>query len=124
VNFLSIFKKSRLNADIKNRVLKNREGVLDALGQSIKGAKGCPHMMMQKCAGPFCEKYLEFVHANEKGVKEKYWRCADIQTALFTVDNNNLLKTLIKEQRETQKAMLTVSEGLIKLTKAIKEKNA
>ena len=106
MNFLTIFRKPKLSGDIKNRILKNREGVLDTLAQSIKGSKGCPHLLMQKCPGQFCEKFMQWFSTNDKtGGKEEYWRCADIQTALFTVENNNILSDLTKAQIETNKLL-------------------
>ena len=62
-NPLAMIKRNReakKNQELKERVLKNREGVLDAMAENIKGARQCPLMMGQKCIGGLCELFQEY----------------------------------------------------------------
>jgi hypothetical protein len=103
-NPLAIFNsKVGNNQDIKQRVLKNREAVLDVLSDSIEGAKGCEKLLGQKCLGKFCEKFMNFKNIDEEGKEISYWRCADVQLPLLVIEtnqrlmeNNRLLERLIE----------------------------
>jgi hypothetical protein len=106
MNPLTIFQpKHKRNQDLKERVLKNKEAVLDVMASNIQGAKQCEALMGAKCLGQFCEKFLEFKTKNDATGKEtSYWRCAHIQTPLLIIEliqnvreTNRLLTELIKK---------------------------
>ena len=83
MKIMTIFKQS----DIKRKILKNREAVLDIMGDKIKGARQCPFMMGQKCIGEFCEHFMEFKSVNEKtGTETSFWRCAHVQLPLLIIE--------------------------------------
>jgi hypothetical protein len=102
-NLLAIFNKVERHQDIKDRVCKNREGMLDVLAQNIQGAKQCPVLLGQKCIGQFCEQFMQFFSVNAKGEKKEFWRCAHVETPHLLIEvNSNLLKIikLLEEQKE------------------------
>ena len=54
-NLLTIFKPKP--SAMKERILKNREALLDVMSQNIKGARQCESLLGAKCLGQFCEKF-------------------------------------------------------------------
>ena len=87
MNLPIIFKKKETGQDIKARILKNRESMLDVMGDNIKGARQCPFMMGQKCIGQFCEHFMEFKTINDKTQAEtSYWRCVHVQIPLLLIE--------------------------------------
>jgi hypothetical protein len=105
MNPLTIFQpKHKRNQDLKERVLKNKEAVLDVMASNIQGAKQCPYMLGQKCLGQFCELFLEFKSVDKDGKSTNYWRCSHTQQPLLTIEliqnvreTNRLLTELIKK---------------------------
>ena len=97
-NFLAIFKpKHQRQQDLKERVLKNKEGVLDTLSENIKGARACPILLGQKCLGSFCEFFMEFKTINNDTGKEfRYRRCAYVQTPLLLIELAQEIRNLQK----------------------------
>lgn len=76
--------KVRRQQELKERVLKNREAVLDIMADNIKGAKSCPFLIGQKCLGGLCEMFMEFKSVNAETKKEfSYFRCAFVQMPLL-----------------------------------------
>ena len=103
MNPLAIFQpKAERMQDMKNRVLKNREAVLDAFSSTLNESRCCPFLCGARCLGKACEKFLEFKTISD-GKETKYWRCVDTQTPLLLIEiaqelrrNNKLLEGLIK----------------------------
>jgi len=95
VNPLAIFQPKYAKAQaLKERVLKNKEGVLDALSENIKGARTCPLLMGQKCLGSFCEMFLELKSVSNDGKEVKFWRCAYVETPLLLIELNQSIQKL------------------------------
>ena len=88
MNFLAVLKpKHEKNQDMKHRVLKNKEAVLDIMSENIKGARQCPYLLGQKCLGQLCEHFMEFKNINDVTKEEvRYWRCAHVQTPLLLIE--------------------------------------
>lgn len=92
---LAIFNKAQKQQELKERILKNREGVLDTLGHNIKGAHQCPFLLGQKCIGQFCEMFMQFYTVNEStNEKTEYWRCAFIQLPILLIELNTNIRKL------------------------------
>lgn len=86
-NLLAIFQpKYERQQELKNRILKNKEGVLDALSENIKGARTCPLLLGQKCLGSFCEFFMELKNISDDGKEIKFWRCAYVETPLLLIE--------------------------------------
>ena len=88
--------------DFKNRILKQREPILDAFAESIKGARTCPMLLGQKCIGSLCEFFQKYhTVPDKKGVTREYARCNINQTPslmlemLTTLRENTRLLTLL-----------------------------
>ena len=89
---------------LKERILKNREGVLDVMGGNIQGARQCPFYLGQKCIGEFCEFFKEYASINEQtGKKFVYHRCVFNQVPELLIEN-------IQAQRKTQELLNTLIE--------------
>ncbi len=113
-NPLAFFKKNgkaKKNQALKERVLKNREGVLDAFAENIKGARACPFLVGQKCIGGLCELFGEYQNITPEGKKMTYHRCNINQTTNLLIENANLTRQLIQEQRQTQKLLIAIYES-------------
>ena len=113
INPIAIWRDSRKaikNQDLKNRILKNREGVLDAFAENIKGARACPLLCGQKCIGGLCELFQEYKSIGKDGKETTYSRCNFNQTPLLLIENANLTRTLIQEQRQLQKLLIALYE--------------
>src|SRR3990167_10292408 len=102
--------KAKKDQELKNRVLKNREGVLDAFAENIKGARACPLLMGQKCIGGLCELFGEYKSVDKEGRTTTYNRCNFNQTPILLIENANLMRSLINEQRQTQKLLIAIYE--------------
>jgi len=103
MGLLAIIKKRETNRmrGIKERVLKNKEAVIDVLGKNIKGARQCEGLMGGKCIGEFCEKFMEFKNIDKKtGKVTRYWRCAYVQTPLLLIETANEIRTTNSLLRE------------------------
>ena len=100
-NLLTVFNKTKGQQDLKERVLKNREGVLDAIAENIKGAKQCPFLLGQKCLGVMCEQFMEFKTVNSKtGENFTYWRCSFVQTPLLIIELNRNIVALMEAMKK------------------------
>lgn len=103
-NPLALFAKrgqSERMKNLKDRVLKNREAVLDAFAETVKGARGCPDLMGSKCIGSLCEKFLKFTTTDEKGKVQEFHRCADIQTPLLIIELRDEVSKLVALSNQT-----------------------
>src|SRR3990167_8012387 len=94
--------KAQRAQDLKERVLKNRAGVLDAMAENIKGARQCPYLLVQKCIGFLCEHFLEYKNINSETKQEMvYHRCVHVQMSYLLIEllmDINLLRKEIKEK--------------------------
>jgi hypothetical protein len=94
----TIFKpKHERILDLKNRILKNREAVLDAFSSNIDGAKCCPLLAGQKCINKMCEFFNQFYEVDKSGEKKEYWRCAVTQLPVLLIELNQSIRRLNKE---------------------------
>lgn len=98
-NILAIFKKQdTAKADLKNRIVKNREALLDVMSSKIEGARSCPFLVGQKCIGQMCERFMEFSSVTPDGKETKFWRCADVQVPVLLIE-------IAREIRQTNKLL-------------------
>ena len=105
--FLSIIKDTFSNVQvkrqqgIKERVLKNNDVILDALGSIIEGGKQCEGLMGGKCIAKACQKFMEWHVPQGEGKPDLvYWRCAYVQTPILLTEVNANLQRLIALQQE------------------------
>lgn len=102
-NPLAIF-KPKINQGLKNRVLKNREAILDIMSQNIQGARQCPFLLGQKCLGQMCELFMEFKSVSAENKEIKFWRCSFVETPLLIIElNQNIRKLIELSTREKDK---------------------
>ena len=94
---LAIRKHERDQA-LKQRILRNREGVLDAMGEVIKGARQCPYLLGQKCIGNLCEHFVKYTATDKEGRQVVYWRCVHTQMPKLMIE-------LISEIRELKEIL-------------------
>jgi len=100
MNLLSIFKRNGkhkinpLDPEIKRKILKNKDGVLEMMGEKLEGNKMCPYLLGTECIGKFCMKFMEFKSINDKGEESSYWNCSDVQTPLLLIELNRNIRTL------------------------------
>lgn len=95
MNLLAIFNKPRGQQELKQRILKNKEVMLDIMSRDIEGAKNCPFLLGQKCIGRLCEMFMEFKNYNDMTKEEfVFWRCAFVQTPLLIIELNRNILTL------------------------------
>ncbi len=101
MNPLAIFKpKHEKLQDMKNRVLKNREAVLDAFSSNIDGAKCCSLLMGQKCIARMCEFFIELKSISSDGKEVKFWRCSFVEQNMLLIENGQVLREILKEIKE------------------------
>ncbi len=81
MKFLERFKRPEQPDKLRAEIEKNKELVLDVMGESIQGSRICP-LIQKKCIGKFCEFFLEFNTKDEK----KYSRCAYVAAPLMTLE--------------------------------------
>ncbi len=102
-NFLSIF-NAKHKQKIKERILNNREAVLDIMSKNIKGARQCPFLLGQKCLGEFCELFMELKSINQETKQEtKFYRCAILETPLLIIELNQSIIRLTEQLTKEQK---------------------
>lgn len=90
--------KAHRQQELKERVLRNREGLLDAMAQNIKGARQCPFLLGAKCIGILCEHFMEWKTINNETKKEAvYRRCAHMQMPLLMCELLRDINLLRKE---------------------------
>lgn len=99
-NPLAIFRQNNGIAQaqrVKDRVLKNREAVLDAMAENIKGARACPYLMGQKCLGVMCEFFREYVSTDlATNKKSRFHRCSLIEQQTLLIEVRDSINRLIK----------------------------
>ena len=90
--------KAQRLQDIKDRVLKNEEVILEAMGKRAKGAKCCPFYMGAKCVADACMFWMEFKNVNSQTKQEfTYYRCAFHQMPILMIELIRDLNLLRKE---------------------------
>ena len=98
---LSIFKpKHERQQELKSRVLKNKEAILDAFSSNIEGAKCCPLLMGQKCINKMCEFFMELKSIDDKGKEIIFHRCAIVETPLLLIENAQILRQLLTKEKK------------------------
>ena len=95
MNPLAIFKpKYEKQQELKARVLKNREAILDAFSSNVDRAKCCPYLMRQKCINKMCEFFMELKSINKENKEVVFWRCAIVETPLLIIELNQNIRNL------------------------------
>ena len=93
-------KRLMISKNLKNRILKNKEPLLNAMGEKLEGNKCCPRLMGEPCIGEFCMFFMKFKTVDTETKQEKeYWNCVDVQTPLLLIEVNRNIKTLTEEIR-------------------------
>ena len=92
--------KLKYNATVKAQVLKNREGLLDAMTQRIKDVKQCPYLMGSKCITDMCEHFMEWKHINKDGSEFKYFRCLHKELPMLMIELITELRNFRKGVKE------------------------
>lgn len=95
----------------KDRILKQREPILDAFSENIKGARTCALYMGGPCIGGLCEFFRKYETVPDGGGKIKeYYRCSINQTPALLVElldltrlTNSLLIRLVAIFEQTAK---------------------
>ncbi len=108
--WLKLFGGDKGKRALKERILDNRSALVDVMGRNIKDARQCDGLMGQKCIGQFCEKFQKFNGKNGQGKLIEFWRCVHVQTPLLIIESNDLLRSLIVEQRKTQELLIAMHE--------------
>ena len=95
MGLLTIFKpKHERQQELKARVLKNKEAVLDAFSSNIEGAKCCPLLMGQACINKMCQFFLELKSIDDKGKEIVFWRCSMVEQSLLIIELNQNIRNL------------------------------
>lgn len=98
--------KAKRQQEFKERVLKNREAVLDIMASNVKGGKNCSFLLGNKCLGILCEQFLEWKNINSETGKEfTYYRCVFQQTPLLLIElirDVNLLRKEMVNAKNTK----------------------
>ena len=74
------------NTAIKDRILKNREGLVEAMSQSITDVKQCPYLMASKCITVMCEHFMKFRGVKADGTHFDYHRCVHKEMPLLMIE--------------------------------------
>lgn len=111
-NPLTLWKKNReiqRLQDVKSRLLKNEEVVLEAMGKRAKGAKTCEHYLGATCVADACSRFNEWETLPDvNGKKRKYSICDYSQAVRLQLD-------LLNEQRRTNQ-LLSMLVGVFQQT--------
>ena len=84
--------------NLKERLLKNKEALLDVMSENVKGSRACAFLVGGKCIGQMCEHMMEFQSINhETGKSFKYWRCAHTAVPLLIIEQNQILRNILNE---------------------------
>ena len=109
IKALALFRQNRnvtRNQELKDRILKNRAGVLDAIAENIEGARQCPLLLGQKCIGGLCELFQKYDEIGQDGkVVKSYSKCNFNMIPQTNIENTIVLRNVLKELQNTQKLM-------------------
>lgn len=96
MNPLAIFNpKFKRQQELKAKILKNKEAVLDIMSSKIEGARQCPLLCGAKCLGQFCELFMELKSIDKDGKETPFWRCAILETPLLLIELNTNIRNLL-----------------------------
>ena len=95
--------RTKRQQEIKARIVKNEEVVLEALAKRAKGSKTCPFYLGAQCVADACEFFQQYVSIDdETGKKTEYFRCLFTQIPKLQIEliqnireNNKLLRELL-----------------------------
>ena len=92
-----VLRLPNIDPNIKNRVLKNNDMILEILSKHMKGAKSCPNLGGNKCIGIACEHFLEFheVDNNDSSKKRTYFKCSHVAMPDLMSELNRNIRELI-----------------------------
>ena len=93
--FLNGHRKAVLRQDIKGRIVKSREAVLEVFSENMEGVKPCPILLGEKCIGQMCTFFMQF-HSEDKVTKQNkpFWRCTFVETPLLLIELNRNIRSL------------------------------
>ena len=90
--------RALLRQDMKARVVKSREAVLEVFSQNMAGVKPCPILLGEKCMGAMCTFFLEFKEIDNATKHETpFWRCTFVQTPLLLIELNRNITQLTQQ---------------------------
>jgi hypothetical protein len=93
---LTLFKPK--GQELKERVLKNKEALLDVMAQGAKGTRQCPFLMGARCISGMCEHWTEFRSLNhETGNATPYWKCSHAAIPNLIIEQNQILRNILNE---------------------------
>ena len=93
--FLNGHRKVALRQDMKNRLVKSREAVLEVFSQNMEGVKPCPILLGEKCIGQMCTFFMEFHDGSSPAKKRQtFWRCTFVETPMLLIELNNNIRAL------------------------------
>lgn len=97
MNFLSVFKRNPgIDPDLKKRMLKNNDAILEVMGEKLDGNKCCAHLSGNPCIGKMCMQFMEFKNINAADETSSYWRCAHVQTPMLLIEVAQAIRQLIQ----------------------------
>lgn len=98
---IPFFRRSRRRQDLKERIVKNRQGVMGAMSECVEGARQCPFLLGEKCIGKFCEFFVKYTKVDHRNLDlagnpmlTDYHRCVFIQSVSMQIEGNNELRSL------------------------------
>ena len=99
MNPLAIFRdggdgRSKRKQEMKARLLKNREPVLEIMSDSLDIAKACPILLGEKCIGPLCNFFSEYKMVEDGGGERAFWRCDVKEIPLLLIELNRNIREL------------------------------
>ena len=96
--------KAQRLQEIKGRIVKNEEVVLERMGKRAKGAKCCPFYLGATCVADACMFWMEFKNVNSQTGKEfTYWQCAMNKIPLLQIELIRDINLLMKESKLKEK---------------------
>lgn len=90
-------KQAERMQDIKSRIVKNEEVILEAMGKRAKGTKTCPFYLGNTCVADACMFWMEFKNINNEGQEFTYFRCVFQQIPLLQIELIRDINILRKE---------------------------
>lgn len=100
MNLPAIFKKGngKLTVNTKERLLKNKDALLEAYNEKMEGNKACPIMLGQPCVNQMCMFFMKFYSEDKDKNKTEFWACTYTQqTIMLSEINANVRRLSIKE---------------------------
>ena len=87
--------RALMRQELKGRILKSREAVIEVFSQNMEGVKPCPILLGEKCMGKLCTFFLEFKSVNhETGEEKPFWRCTFVETPMLLIELNRNIQQL------------------------------